>query len=173
LALEKWRRHERQLGRRAQAVGQAAPRPVLRASDEAGPKRVPLDVPTHAHELARFLDRIGLEATLVDGSLTDAVAVAAPPPRVGSAYPIHQLRQPVRVGRTQDEVELVRQNAVGDEPYGMLPKALLEHGQKGPIIGGALKERRLTHAAIDDVKEPRRRRVVRSSRHSRASLGET
>jgi hypothetical protein len=68
---------------------------------------------------------------------------------------------------------MVRQNAVGDEPHGMAAKALIEHSQKSSIIGGALKERRLSHAAIEDVKEPRRRRVARSSRHVRVSLGET
>jgi hypothetical protein len=171
--LEKRRPHERQLGRRAQAVRQAAPRPVLRPTDEAGSERVPLDVTTHANELARLLDREGFEATLVDRSLTDAVAVAVPPPRVGSAYPVHQLRQPLRLGRTHDEVEVVWQHAVADEPHGMASKTLIEHGQKGPIIGGALKERRLSHAAIDDVKKPRRRRMAGSSRHSRVSLGET
>jgi hypothetical protein len=173
LVLEKRCRHERQFGRRAETVRQAAPRPVLRATDEASFERVPLDVPAHANEHASFLYDEGLETTLVDGSLTDALAVAVPPPRVGSAYPVHQLRQPVRVDRTHDEVEVVRQNAVGDEPHGMAAQALIEHGQKGPIIGGALKERRLSHAAIDDVKEPRRRCVARSSRHSRVSLGET
>jgi hypothetical protein len=171
LVLEKRRRHEREIGRRAKTVRQAAPRPVLRATDEASFERVPLDVPAHAHEHAGFLDGEGLEATLVDGSLTDALAVAVPPPRVGSAYPVHQPRQPVRVDWTHDEVEVVRQHAVGDEPRGMAAEALIERGQKGPIIGGALKERRLSHAAIDDVKEPRCRRVARSSWHSRVSLG--
>jgi hypothetical protein len=153
---EKRGRHERQAGRRAQTVRQAAPRPVLRATNEAGSQGVPLDVATHANELARFDDDEGFEATLIDGSLADAVAAAVPPLRVGSADPVHVLRQAARVGWTHDEVEMVRQHAVGDEPYWMAAKTLVEGGQKGPIIGGALKERHLSHAAIDDVVEPGR-----------------
>jgi hypothetical protein len=40
----------------SQALGQAAPRPVLRAADEPRSERVTLDIAADAHELGRGLD---------------------------------------------------------------------------------------------------------------------
>jgi hypothetical protein len=66
------------------AIGQAAPWPILRATNESGRQSIALDVSTGLNEDVRGIDAFGLESALVDRAVADRLVSDAESHGVGS-----------------------------------------------------------------------------------------
>jgi hypothetical protein len=165
IGYQEGRRDERKAGFRPQSLGQAAPGPVLGPADEAGAKWVAFDVPTYTHQVRHLFDRLGSEPSLVDGPLPDGSPPTVPACGVGSSYPLHEAGEGFGARWTHDEVPVVGEDAVGDEPHRVQLQSFVKDGQKGPIIGWTLKNRDLADAAVYHVEEARSERRSCSSWH--------
>jgi hypothetical protein len=150
---EKWRRHERQPPIGSQAFRETAPRPVLRPAHEPRTQRVALDVAAGAHQDIKRVDRMALESTLIHRTLADRPAAVTPSDAMGNGYPVHQLRQLEGTVRTQDEMPVIRENAVRKEADRMTCQTLSQDRQKRAIVIRSGEDVRLTDAAIVHMKE--------------------
>jgi hypothetical protein len=150
-------------------IRQAAPRPVLRTSDQACGQSIAFDVSARAYDVRGFLEGLGFEPPLVDGPLSNGAAMMVIADGMGNRYPMHQPRQARWVRWTHDQMPVVRENAVGKQPNRMPFQARLEHRQKGPVVVWAQEDRRLADAAIDNVEEVTSERAPKTSGHTMAS----
>ena len=91
---------------------ETAPGPVLRAPDQRRSARVPLDVAADPQEVMVSLDGNVFEATLVHCALARRARVHPPPSRVGRLQPLHRARQRSLGWRRDDEMPMVRHEAV-------------------------------------------------------------
>lgn len=99
----------------------------------------------------RRVNRKRLEPALVDGALPDRLPAAVQFLRVGSGYPLHQAREPVRSHGPDNEVPVRRHQAVRDETHRMARESPVQHLQEPAIIPRILEERDLSCAAVDDM----------------------
>jgi hypothetical protein len=136
-----------------QALGEAAPRPVLRPSDETGGERVSLDIPARLDEIAKPVERHRSVTPLIHGALSDRVAQAMPPDGMGSRDPMHEADERIRSRGFNDQMPVIREDAESDETDRKAPQAFLQDAEKGPIIWRAPEDRDFSHAAIEHMKE--------------------
>src|SRR5581483_11713021 len=113
---QKRRRRERDLAAAVAAFREAAPRPVLRATDEPGAQSVAFDVPAGAHELVGRANGDALEAALIDGPLADGLTMMLPSHGMGNGYPVQELRERAGIDRAQHQVPVIREDAVRQQP---------------------------------------------------------
>jgi hypothetical protein len=163
------RRDQPQVRVRMQALGEAAPGPVLRAPDEPHAHGVALDVATDAHHVRWTAEPCRFVVASVKRLRPASVVLLPPAPAVGSGYPAHEPADAAGPILTQHEVPVIGDDAVRDEPDRVPLQALFEYLQERPVIRWALKDGLLDDTAVDDVKERRSERRALNSRHSWAS----
>lgn len=146
-------------------IGEAAPRPVLGTADQSSPEGIALDVAAHPHERGRRLNRMCLESALIDRAFPDGLVVASPAHRVGSLYPVHELRQRPGFDRTHDQMPVIGEQAVGYEPYRMLLETRKEYATEGPVVEPFDEDRLSADASVYDVEKACGRRGTGPSRH--------
>src|SRR5437879_790060 len=80
-------------GGATQPTVQAAPAPLFGPARQVGPQRVSLDVPGDGKQMLVFLDRKGLEASLINMPRADGLSKHMPALRVRERQPADELRQ--------------------------------------------------------------------------------
>jgi hypothetical protein len=150
---EKRRRHERQSPIGPQTFRETAPRPVLRPAHEPRTQRVALDVAAGAHQDIKRVDRMALESTLIYGTLSDCPAAVTPSDAMGNGYPVQEFRQLEGTVRTQDQMPVIRENAVRKQADRMTCQALSQDRQKRAIVIRSREDVRLADAAIVYMEE--------------------
>jgi hypothetical protein len=167
---EKRRGRERQPWAAGEAIGDAAPRPVLCSMDEAGLQRIALDIPADAYENGGLVDWRRFEAPLIDGPVAACMAALMQPHRMGSRDPMHQSRKVVRARLRQHEVPVIRQDAVAQELGRMALEAVAQNGKESAIITRRAEKRLLSHRSIQHVKKCTGSTMTGTSGHPNLSL---
>ena len=96
---------------------------------------------------------MALESTLIDRTFSDRPAAVTPSDAMGNGYPVHQLRQLEGTVRTQDEMPVIRENAVRKQADRMTGQTLSQDRQKRAIVIRSGEDVRLADAAIVHMKE--------------------
>jgi len=135
-----------------QSVRQAAPRPVLRSSDEPSSEWIAFDIPTHSDEVTRLIDHGGPEPILIHVTKTGRLSMEMPANRVGERYPMQQAGHGLWVNRTQKQVPVIGHQAVGNQSRWMPFQALVQDFQKRLIVSGSAEEQLPADRSIDDMK---------------------
>lgn len=164
---EERRRGDRQLIEREHAIGDARPRPVLRARGEAEIDGAALDVAAPRHERRRCGQRFDLEGPGVAAAMGRRCVERREPVAMGTHNPADQAEDDGRVRCSHDQMPPVWQNDVRDQPSGMCGKAVPNEREKATIIRGPAKRGARVDWVADDMKEPRRRMW----RHETSSRG--
>jgi hypothetical protein len=150
----------RSIVRSRQVERDAAPRPTVQA--DAG--RVVVDVLNEALEVLLLLDDAALEAALEE--VADAVVAAVEPDRVEAVQPLHAGRQ-LRLCRVDEDVEVVVEQAPGDDVPAVLPRHAVEELEPRLAIEVVEDDAPLLDAARDHVIPGGCRQLAaRDSRHS-------
>ena len=137
------------------AFGCARPRPVLRPADESRAQRSTLDVVTGLQEVPRSIEAFNLR--LVKGTRMESTRSpnAFESGVVGSGYPAQELCQTVRPRRTNDEVPVVRHDAVRNQSHGMTAQPTIQNRKKRTVIGRSEKHGLAARRVTDHMKETR------------------
>ena len=146
-------------------IRQAAPGPVLSATNEAGRQRVALDIPADAQQPAGGLDDMRFESALIDRSFTHALSQQLKPHRMGSCYPMHEPREALGSRRADDEMPVIVHDTVGDNRHRMLRQPCSENLEEVAIILRSQEQRHSAITAVDDVKIVFGIQASGSSRH--------
>ena len=91
------------------------------------------------------------EASLVDRALAHRLSPGVESHGMGSCYPMQQPREPRRSRSAQQQVPVVRHDAIGHQRHLMVGQAVSQNLQKLAIIPGSQEDGRSADAAIDDV----------------------
>jgi hypothetical protein len=118
----------------AQTICQAAPRPVLCATDEAHSECVPLDVPADAEQAIWSADGLQRAAFEVNRSPFQAWASALQPSGMGSCYPCDQPRESRCTRGTEHEVPVIVHDGVREQREWMPFEPFTHNLQKVPVI---------------------------------------
>lgn len=167
---EERRRRQRNPGIEMKPLRQAAPGPVLRATDELRRQRIPFDIPAHANELRRAPDRERLETALIERFLPDGLVSTMPSNRMGSSYPSHEPRKGRRGRCVDHQVPVVGEHAVRHESHRIPFEACAENPEKRAIVERARENREPAHSSVDDVEEWAGQRMARATRHKGLGL---
>jgi hypothetical protein len=150
-------RHERrsaQWQRRcgAQTIGQAAPRPVLGASNEPGGERVPFDRAADSKEAVWRGDHLHIQTFPVNRRAVQAWPGALQPDGMGICYPLDQARESHRARGAEHEMPVIVHDAVREQRQWMPFKAFAHNLQEVPIILRPEKQRSRERRSMNDVK---------------------
>ena len=145
--------------------GRAAPLPILRVRHQARSQWIPLDIPAEDQEVPVTLHGDRLESALVDG--TPALASVCPPPalRVGACQPMHETREAVVGFGPDDEVPVIRHDAVGEDSHPEAHGCLGDESEEVTVIVGRMEDDRVLDGAVENVKDESSRRAARASGH--------
>jgi hypothetical protein len=88
--------------------------------------------------------------------MRNRLVLTMPAAGVGSRYSVHQSRQGLGPGWTRDQLPLVGEQAVGDQPDGVPPLGVLKQHQERPIVPRTHEDRHIAYTASDDVEKGRR-----------------
>ena len=151
------RRHEggsaeRQRRGRAQTVRQAAPRPVLRAANEALGECVPFDVAAYTQQPIWSADRLHGEAFQIYRCATQGWPIALQPDGMGSCYPCDEPRESHGTRSTEHEMPVVVHDAVREQWNWMTFEPFTHNLQEVPIILRPEKQRGRECSSMDHVK---------------------
>lgn len=124
---------------------------MLGMLDQLGAKRVPLNVPAHANQIGFGLYRQGDEPTLIQGTRPARAMSRVPSLGMCARDPVHQSRKICHTVADNDEVPVIRHQAVRNYFHGRFREALPNDPEKGDVVGGTVKDRRAAHRAIDHV----------------------
>jgi hypothetical protein len=119
----------------------AAPSPLVRATAKAGSHRVEDDVPAHLEQVLVGLDVLGVERTLKYVAVELVAPVEVPGER--AVYDQHPFGQ-VRRGRLDQQMRVVRHQAVGVEAPPAALDCTREMAQVREVIAIVVEERRST-----------------------------
>jgi hypothetical protein len=151
------RRHEggsaqRQSRGGAQAIGQAAPRPVLRSPNQSCGECVPFDVPADAQHPIWSADRLHGEALRIDRRATQAWSSALQPDGMGSCYPRDQPRESCGTRGSDHEMPVIVHDGIREQREWMLFEPFTHNLQEIPIILRPEKQRRRERRSMNYVK---------------------
>jgi len=156
---------------RAETLGETRPRPVLRATNEAGAERTAFDESGRADELGGCSDWHCIARSPVDR--LHRVASLSTTCGVGMGYPVQELMEIAGFDGTQHQVPPIGQETVGDQSRGMASEAFFQHPDQGPIITRALQYPDFFSDCVLNVKEPRSQLRKGWRRHVSTSVART
>lgn len=130
---------------------EARPPPRFRARHQPGAHGIPFHVPAHLEEMRIGLDRKGLVPTLVDMPGTRRLMGSVPPLRVCHGQPAHEGDQHTIRGRIEDEVPVVRHDAMCEDPHLRPLLRLSEDALECQVVGVGGEDRQAGIGSIEDM----------------------
>jgi len=141
----------RQLGISLIPPPEARPLPAFRLCDQLRSERIAFDIACDGEEMLIGLDRKGFEAALIDRACSGGVVMGMPALRMRDGDPTEDFRKfPVLPG-PEEEMPMIRHEAIGGNADLGLGVGLGENLFKGGVISGCLKERESSDTTIQDV----------------------
>ncbi len=131
---------------------------MLRARNEIRPQRIALDI---ANDLVKVFVRFSRErlvAALIEMTVTHAAPVDLPVARVRDGQLLHERREIAIALRPQNQMPVVRHQAVAQNPHWATLERLLEDLLKRLEVGVLQKQPHPSHATIQDVEQHSARR---------------
>ena len=110
---------------------QTAPPPILSRAHQVRSKCIPLDVPTDREEMLDVLNGERLESPLVNMTLTSGIPVGMPTLRVRERQPSRKARQLAIFLRIDQEMPMIRHQAIGQKPCSRSIHGLFQSSFKG------------------------------------------
>ena len=163
---EERRDDEGQAGLLLESFRGAAPGPILRSGDEAGPQGLSLDAAACAQHVRGSPKAQELRPFNSFGRGHRVSPGSEPAPHVGMRYPIRQPVDSGRVGGACDELPLGGHEAVGNEPDGMADEALAQNREKPAIVVRREQHVGAARPALHHVKEILRSGWLMCVRHA-------
>jgi len=141
----------RQLGISLIPPPEAGPLPVFRLCHQLRPERIAFDVARDGEEVFIGLHRKRFEPALINRAGARGVVMRMPALRMRDGNPAEDFRKfPVLPG-PEEQVPMIRHEAIGGNADLSLGVGLGENLFKGGVVSGCLKERESPDAAIQDV----------------------
>ena len=148
---------------------ETGPTPILRAFDQAGSNRIPLDIPTHPAEVAVAVNWNCLEPSLIDCAKPREAAYVLPSSGVRGFEPVHEARERAVDGRSQHEMPMGGHAAVRKNVNLLALEGLFDQPFECVVVARIFEEDRAFGSSIECVKVQTRRSVSSSSRHTAAT----
>lgn len=130
---------------------EARPSPVLCLADQFGSECVASHITGDGQEVLIRLDRKRLEAALIDRTGSGGVVRRKPSLRMGDGDPAENFRQFPVMPWPEEEMPVIRHEAVGRDPQAGLSMGFRENLLKSGIVSGRFKQGEAAHSAIQDV----------------------
>jgi hypothetical protein len=128
---------------------QAGPAPVLGTFDQPGAEGIAFDVAEHDAEMLILFDWKGFETTLP--YVAAGVIVAVMTPDVRGHQPLHPGAEVAIPARPEDQVEMVGNEAIAEDAHRSFATGQFEQFDEGGVVGGLVKDLRVSVTAIEDV----------------------
>lgn len=120
--------------RRVPARPGAAPSPMFSAGAEISPQSVPLRVAADRQEVFVLLYRKRLESPLINWAGSRGAAAGVPALTVRHGEPAHVFRKCIVLLRPEQQMPMVRHDALGQHAHFHMPPRLLEQADKGIVV---------------------------------------
>jgi hypothetical protein len=113
-----------------------------------GTQRILFDVTTRMQKMDVVLNSDSTVSPLIDATGSDGAPVSVPPHAVGACNKLHETPEIPVVSWPQDEVKVIRHDAVGQDAHGHLLEAQDDTTQERQIVVIGLEEPQLSGAAV-------------------------